>query len=184
MLQVLIITGSREGHTSKLGQYIGQRLSEQSEVSVTYLPLKQANSLSHAELQLEKYASVVIGASIHYGHFPRELLAFVAKHLAYLSSHPCHFFGVNLTARKPEKSSPETNAYVRKFLAQSPWQPTSVGVFAGALNYSQLGFFDRTMIRFIMMLTKGDTDPATNKVYTDYQDVDKFTLSIAQSLNK
>ncbi len=66
---------------------------------------------------------------------------------------PSAFFAVNLTARKPEKRSPQTNAYTRKFLLSSPWQPKQCAVFAGALRYPRYRWFDRVMIRFIMKMT-------------------------------
>jgi menaquinone-dependent protoporphyrinogen oxidase len=40
------------------------------------------------------------------------------------------------------------------------------------------GFLDRTMIRFIMWMTKGPTDPNTNVEFTDWDQVAKFGLVI------
>ncbi len=77
----------------------------------------------------------VIGASIRYGHFHPAVDRFVKKHLAALQALPGAFFSVNLVARKPEKRTPQTNSYTRKFLLNSPWQPQSCAVFAGALRY-------------------------------------------------
>ncbi|STV66314.1 protoporphyrinogen oxidase [Klebsiella pneumoniae subsp. pneumoniae] len=68
---------------------------------------------------------MVIGASIRYGTFIRRWTAFVKKHLAALQALPGAFFSVNLVARKPEKRTPQTNSYTRKFLLNSPWQPQS-----------------------------------------------------------
>lgn len=36
------------------------------------------------------------------------------------------------------------------------------------------GFVDRTMIRLIMWMTRGPTDPGTNIEFTDWKQVDKF----------
>lgn len=85
------------------------------------------------------------------------------------------FFGVNLTARKPEKSTPETNVYVRKFLQRITWQPTISAVFAGALLYPRYTFFDRVMIQFIMRITGGETDPTKEIEYTDWEKVRSFS---------
>lgn len=62
------------------------------------------------------------------------------KHTRTFKSKNHGFFGVNLTARKPEKSTPETNVYVRKFLQRITWQPTISAVFAGALLYPRYTF--------------------------------------------
>ncbi|RIY36736.1 menaquinone-dependent protoporphyrinogen IX dehydrogenase [Psittacicella gerlachiana] len=179
MTKVLLLSGTREGHTAKINDFIAQKLQENQKIEILHLTLEQA---LQDNLDLSDFKAIVVGASIHYGHFPKALNHFVAKHLQELQTQPSYFFGVNLTARKAEKSSPQTNVYVRKFLKSTPWQPQQVAVFAGALNYAQLNFFDRNMIRFIMWLTKGDTDPKTNKVYTNWQAVTEFAQQISQSL--
>lgn len=60
--------------------------------------------------------------------FNKVLDKFITQHLSQLNSMPSAFFGVNLTARKAEKSTPETNAYMRKFLDKTPWKPRLTGV--------------------------------------------------------
>ena len=99
---------------------------------------------------------------------------FVTHHKVGLEAVNAAFFGVNLTARKAGKDDPATSPYFKKFRKQSPWQPAATALFAGALNYSLYGFFDRNMIRFIMKITGGPTDPKTNQVFTDWQAVDAF----------
>nr|MBP8118998.1 menaquinone-dependent protoporphyrinogen IX dehydrogenase [Shewanella sp.] len=47
-------------------------------------------------------------------------------------------------------------------------------VFGGNLNYQGYNALDRNIIRFIMWLTKGPTDPVTNVEYTDWQKVTEF----------
>ena len=46
--------------------------------------------------------------------------------------------------------------------------------FAGMLEYPRYSIFDRTMIRLIMWMTKGPTDPTTVKEYTDWDKVEAF----------
>lgn len=85
------------------------------------------------------------------------------------------FFGVNMVARKPNKNTPETNLYTKKFLAKIAWKPAFTAVFAGALYYPQYNWFDRNMIRFIMLLGKGDTDVTKPVIeYTNWAKVDEF----------
>jgi menaquinone-dependent protoporphyrinogen oxidase len=84
------------------------------------------------------------------------------------------FFSVNIVARKPGKNTPETNPYVRKFLRQIDWRPRLVAVFAGLLDYPRYGFWDRQIIRFIMFLTRGPTDPGSVVEFTDWKQVEAF----------
>jgi menaquinone-dependent protoporphyrinogen oxidase len=93
------------------------------------------------------------------------------------------FFSVNL-ARKPEKRTPQTNSYTRKFLLNSPWQPQRCAVFAGALRYPRYRWYDRFMIRLIMKMTGGETDTSKEVVYTDWQAGCQFAREIAQMTSK
>lgn len=122
---------------------------------------------------------MLIGASIRYGHFNKTVNTFVTTHLRELQRLPSGFFSVNLTARKPEKRTPQTNAYTRKFLLQSPWQPDCCAVFAGALRYPRYGFFDRIMIQLIMRMTGGETDATKEVEYTDWAQVGRFAHEFA-----
>ena len=84
------------------------------------------------------------------------------------------FFSVNAVARKPDKRQADTNPYVRKFLASVDWQPAAIGIFAGRINYSKYRFWDRTMIRFIMWMTKGPTALDSDVDFTDWGEVEAF----------
>jgi menaquinone-dependent protoporphyrinogen oxidase len=83
-------------------------------------------------------------------------------------------------ARKPEKNTPETNPYMRKFLAASAWRPKTLAVFAGRIDYKRYGFWDRQVIRFIMWLTKGPTDPDTDVEFTDWGKVEAFGRLVSE----
>ena len=103
---------------------------------------------------------------------------FVAANRQLLDSRPSAFFSVNIVARKAEKNRPETNPYVRKFLGLTAWQPTRTAVFAGRLDYPSYRLVDRQMIRLIMWITKGPTDPTATVEFTDWQRVDAFAKAI------
>ena len=47
-------------------------------------------------------------------------------------------------------------------------------MFAGKLDYPRYGFIDRQMIRFIMLITKGPTDPKAVVEFTDWAQVEAF----------
>ena len=89
------------------------------------------------------------------------------------------FFSVSLIARKPTRQTPETNQYVREFLARSPWKPQLIGIFGGVLDYQRYRVFDRYAIRLIMTLTRGPTDLHTNVEFTDWDRVDAFARELA-----
>ncbi len=131
-------------------------------------------------LDLGSYDTIIIGASIRYGKHHKDVYNFIEKNEKLLDSKSNAFFSVNVVARKPEKNQPDTNPYLVKFLKQISWKPKHLAVFAGMLDYQKYGVFDRQMIRFIMWMTKGPTDPNTVKEFTDWEAVDRFADSIKE----
>ena len=81
------------------------------------------------------------------------------------------FFSVNVVARKEEKSTPETNPYVLNFLKKTNWKPNKLSVFAGKVDYPNYNFFNKIVIRFIMMITKGPTDINNSYEFTNWENV-------------
>ncbi|WP_437615831.1 menaquinone-dependent protoporphyrinogen IX dehydrogenase [Erwinia sp. V71] len=171
-MKALILFSSREGQTREIASYIANSIKEEKECDVL--------NILHADtIDWTQYDRVLIGASIHYGHFHPAVAKFVKRHAQQLQQRVSGFFCVNLTARKAEKRTPQTNAYTRKFLLQSPWQPDCCAVFAGALRYQQYRWFDRMMIQLIMRMTGGETDTSKEVVYTDWPQVGRFALEFA-----
>lgn len=177
-MKILILFSTRDGQTREIAASLASELKEQGFDADT-VNLHRAETIAWQE-----YDGVVIGASIRYGHFHSTLDAFVKKHQQALKQLPSAFYSVNLVARKPEKCTPQTNSYTRKFLLDSPWQPDHCAVFAGALRYPRYSWYDRMMIRLIMKMTGGETDTRKEVVYTDWQQVAKFAREIAQLIRK
>jgi menaquinone-dependent protoporphyrinogen oxidase len=129
--------------------------------------------------EIGNYDKIIIGASIRYGKHSPLVYDFIGQNRALLESRASAFFTVNIVARKPEKNRPETNPYMQKFLARTNWQPDRLAVFAGRLDYQSYGFLDRTMIRFIMFVTRGPTAADTVIEYTDWNSVGEFAREIS-----
>lgn len=173
MTNTLIAYSTTDGHTRRIGERL-QEVLEQCGHRVTLLSLER-----NPNLQLAIFDVIVVGASVRYGRHRPPVYAFIRRHAAVLNDKPAAFFSVNLLARKPEKRRPETNPYVKKFLKQIPWRPRAVAVFGGKLNYPAYGVLDRLMIRLIMKITGGPTDPATVEAFTDWDAVDAFGRQVA-----
>lgn len=172
-MKALILYSTRDGQTRKIASTLAEAIRTQQ-------PCDLMNIQDAPQPVWADYDRVLIGASIRYGHFQPVVDTFVKQHLQALQQRTSGFFSVNLTARKPEKRSPETNAYTRKFLAASPWQPDCCAVFAGALYYPRYRWFDRVMIQLIMRMTGGETDSTKEVEYTDWAQVRAFAQEFAQ----
>lgn len=167
-MQTLIIYSTIDGQTLEICRKI-KTFAEQMGEQVSLVTLEQAEVLNLAD-----FDKVLIGASIRYGKHRPELYQFVNRNHAVLDTKINGFFTVNVVARKPLKNSPETNPYMQKFLKLSLWQPQQLAVFAGKIDYPKYGLFDRTMIRFIMWMTKGPTDLKGTFEFTDWGKVEAF----------
>lgn len=166
--RILIAYATTDGHTRLICERLKQ-VMEGLGGQVTVALLADAGALD-----LNSFERIVIGASIRYGHHQPIVAEFIGRHQALLQSRPSAFFSVNIVARKPNKNTPETNPYCRKFLKSISWQPRLTAVFAGKLDYPSYGFVDRQMIRLIMLITKGPTDPKAVVEFTDWAQVEAF----------
>lgn len=169
----LLAYSTTDGHTVKICDRIKTVLESLGQ-QVTLVGIAQADALD-----LHRFDRIVIGASIRYGKHQPQVAAFVARHQAVLESKPNAFFTVNIVARKPNKNRPENNPYLIKYLKTIRWKPQLLEVFAGKLNYPIYGPLDRLMIRFIMLITSGPTDPKTVIEFTDWSRVEAFAHTVA-----
>ncbi|GHB30657.1 protoporphyrinogen oxidase [Pseudovibrio japonicus] len=161
---------SHDGQTKKIIRKISEVL-ERSGEEVVPLPLTTGLEVLPSDLQS---ARILIGAPIRYGFHLRPVRQFVKRNLVDLNTAQSAFFSVNLTARKPEKRTPQTNGYLRKFLEKSKFKPKTTAVFAGALCYPNYKPWDRLMIQLIMKITNGPTDPTLSIEFTDWDAVERF----------
>ena len=173
MGKVLILYSTTDGHTVEICKRL-TAIIEQAGDSVELNDL-----LDRPTLDGREFDKIVIGASIRYGKHQPSVYDFIRNNRATLEAHPNALFSVNVVARKPEKNTPETNPYLQKFLKQIEWQPQNLGVFAGKIDFPSLGRFDRTMIRFIMWMPMGPTDPTQIVEFTDWVKVDEFGRMVA-----
>jgi len=87
---------------------------------------------------------------------------------------------VNGVARNHEKRIPENNKYLQKFLTLSELQTQDVKIIAGKVDYPSWPWYDSLMIRLIMKMTDGPTDPTAIIDYTDWNDVKVYADHIAK----
>ena len=170
-MNLLIIYSSTDGHTKIICEKIRNNLKNSSNVELV--------SLDHAlNLDLSKFNKIVIGASIRYGRHSNDLYKFIKFNKDILERKETAFFSVNVVARKIEKSDPETNPYIKKFLKISNWKPDKIAVFAGKVDYPKYRFFDKYIIKLIMFITKGPTDTSQTYEFTNWSKVDAFAKEL------
>ena len=171
----LIIYSSTDGQTKIICEKI-KNFSKNSE-SIKLISLEEAH-----DFNLQSYENIIIGASIRYGKHNKNLYKFISSNKETLEKKRSAFFSVNVVARKPEKNTPETNPYMKKFLKISNWKPDKLGVFAGKVDYPNYSFFDKYIILLIMFITKGPTDTSKSFEFTDWSKVEDFARELSLNL--
>ena len=171
MNKILIVYSTTDGQTKKICEKIIKTGKKKQNIDI--LSIDDASDLS-----IGKYKKVIIGASIRYGKHNPLVYEFIKSNKADLEKRFTAFFTVNVVARKKEKNQPETNPYMKKFLELSGWQPDKLAVFAGRIDYPSYRFFDRLIIRFIMLITKGPTDTSQTYEFTDWTKVEEFAKEV------
>jgi menaquinone-dependent protoporphyrinogen oxidase len=165
--KILLVYSTTDGQTTAICEKIKSVLIENNLVDL--IPIN-----NFQEKELKNYDQVIVGASIRYGKHKPEVYKFIKTHQNDLKTKITGFFSVNVVARKPNKNTPLTNPYMKKFLEIVNWEPNYLAVFAGKIDYQKYRFIDRHMIRLIMFITKGPTDLKGVFEFTDWQNVENF----------
>ena len=173
-MNVLILYSSTDGHTKDICEYISKIIRSNNKIEI----LKIENK---TEINFSIYDLIIIGASIRYGKHSDKLYRFIKINKEVLDKKQGIFFSVNVVARKPEKNTPNTNPYIKKFLKISNWRPKKLAVFAGRVDYPNYNFFDKYIIKFIMFITNGPTDTSQSYEFTDWSKVDNFAKEIREN---
>lgn len=167
---------TRDGQSRRIAEHIFRRLA----ASETLAPPQDVAVARPAPEDLTAASVIVLVAAVRYGRHLPEADQFLAVYRSLASPPPLALASVNLTARKPAKTTATGNAYLRKVIARHRLAPALAVAFAGRLDYRRYGWLDRQIIRFIMLLTRGPTDPDTSVEYTSWPAVDEFAARIAE----
>ncbi len=173
MARILLAYSTVDGQTLKICDRIRHSLERDGHA------VELAELGKGPGIDVSPFDKVVVGASIRYGKHRPHVYEFVDANRGALEDKPSAFFSVNVVARKPGKDTPEGNPYMRKFRRKSRWTPAVQAVFAGRIDYALYGPVDRLVIRFIMLLTRGPTDPRASVEFTHWPAVDAFAQRVS-----
>ena len=172
--RLLILYSTVNGHAKHICEYAKGKLEGDKDITISSME-------ESGNYDLNEFDEIMIGASVRYGYHRKNVYEFININREILEKKKTIFFSLNLTARKEEKNTPETNPYVIKFLQKVNWQPTVKAVFAGKLDYPSLDCLNKLAILFIMAITNGPKD--ISKVYelTDWKKVDEL-INVVEKL--
>ncbi|HUX86491.1 MAG TPA: flavodoxin domain-containing protein [Chloroflexota bacterium] len=170
MQKLLVAYGTMEGQTAKIANRVAEVAREMGYL-VDVVNAKNRN----ASLVTTDVTAIVVGASLHTGHYEGYLMGWVKANRADLERLPSAFFSVSLTSSVP---GPESQAQVQRcidqFVYETGWKPRTVALFGGALAYSQYNFFKKLIMRWIAQRAGGPTDTSHDYDLTDWPAVRRF----------
>ncbi|MDA1146323.1 MAG: protoporphyrinogen oxidase [Chloroflexi bacterium] len=177
MSEFAIIYTTREGQTARVAHHIADRLRADREAIVHVF------SMDEAPVSLRDFDAIAIGGSVHFGHHESQLMAYVRQHRDELTARPSAFFSVSGAAGSEiEPYAGQAADYASEFMDQTGWSPDVVGVFAGAIKYTQYGFIKKRVMRRIARKEGEPTDMSRDHELTDWADVDAFADDVRAHL--
>lgn len=173
---IFLLYASHDGHTLKIIKRMVSVLTQlEQEVSVYNVAERAPPAF-----MLEGAAMAMVISPVRFGHHLPAIDLFIKKHKHLFDMNKLGLVSINLTARKPEKNDPDTNPYFRKWLKRHKIEPMLQAVFGGMLDYPSYRWWEKQVIRFIMKITGGPTDPSTVIDYTNWPQVEALAYRIAE----
>lgn len=172
MSTVAIVYATREGQTARIAEHIADRVFAAGHAA-TVMAVEEGPAPS----TIAEADAIIVGASIHLGKHEPEMARFVEARAEELGARPSAFFSVSLSMRDGEpghQGRAQAEAYVEQFFRGTAWRPDLIGLFAGALRYSQYGFVKRALLKRIARAEGMPDDTSRDYEFTDWASVDHF----------
>ncbi len=136
MRTILVTYATRAGSTYEVASCVAEVLRDEG-TSVDVKPIPAVHNV-------KDYDAVIVGSAIRMGNWLPEAVAFVKANRESLSHIPTAYFLVSGLLRD---DTPEMRRKVLAFLdpVRTILEPTSIGLFAGKIDYSKMDWFDRSI---------------------------------------
>lgn len=168
---IALIYGSTKGQTRKISDRIATQLDEY-DCEVDVYDVEDVPD----DYAVASCDGVIIGAPLYAGKFPKAISKYVREHRNVLQHIPAAFFSVGMLAAMESGDGPTTSDQLNEELLDDlDWKPMLTEAFAGAVPFSQYGFFKRLIMKFIMKRnTSEKIDTSKDYEYTDWHRVERF----------
>lgn len=159
---------SGEGQTAKVVERMVATIEREDDVRVHVADADDAPDPG-------SFDAVIAGDSIHAGRHSRPLTRYLVAHADALNERPLALFQVSLTSvTDDEQHDRDARDMLEQLIDAAGVDPELVGLFGGALAYTQYGWLKRRVMRVIAQREGGDTDTSRDYDYTDWDEVDGF----------
>lgn len=179
-IEIAIIYSTGEGQTSKISNYLGEWL-ESAGHSVELFDVEELGR----KFSLDDYDAVIVGASIHAGHFARRIRKFIKRNLGSFKELPSGFFSVSLSAADDtEEAIDRVREYFDQLVGETGWRPAVYAAFAGAMPFSSYGFLMRRIMKVVGREVEDveEVDTSRDYEYTDWASVEEFGRQFLEAI--
>jgi menaquinone-dependent protoporphyrinogen oxidase len=161
-MTILVTYASKHGSTEEIAERIAATL-QRSGIETDLKPVE-------AVRDVEPYAAVVLGSAIYYGSWLKEAREFVHRHEAALVARPVWLFSSGPLGVEVKDAEPQPKELAE---FQESVKPRDPRIFFGALDYSQLSFMERMVVKGVRA-SEGD--------FRDWAAIEEWAQSIAHAL--
>ena len=138
--RILVTYASKAGSTGEVAAAIGKTLASNGP-TVDVLPLDDVSNI-------QAYQAVVVGSAIRADSWISAATNFVDSHQSTLRQIPTAFFTCCMALYKQsEENRQKALAYMDPI--SNMVDPVAIGAFAGKMDYRNISFLDRTIVKMI-----------------------------------
>ena len=167
-MKILIGYATTEGQTRKICRHVADHLIDGGH-SVELLPLSEADDPGVA-----RFDRVILGASVHLGHYQQALSDFVADAATSLATLPTLFLSVSLSAAGHDAEDWRgLETIAEEMIEATGWTPDRVEQVAGAYTPSRYDIIRRFAMRRIIAAKDPGQDLTADREYTDWTGLDR-----------
>jgi menaquinone-dependent protoporphyrinogen oxidase len=168
LVTVLISFATTEGQTRKIAERISLHARERGHE----VDLYDTASLIGVP-DVGAFDAVIVAASVHEQYHQDSAINFTVAHRDQLIRKPSALVSVSLSAATAGGQT-EAQHYVDGFIATTGWTPAKTLLLGGALRLSECDYFQRQVLKHILL--KGDVAPDedVNYEFTDWAALTSF----------
>ena len=170
----LIIYATMHGQAELIARRIAEATSQWN-VDATVQDVRDTTGAD-----LAQYASIVLVASVHYGHHQRSISRFVKTNRARLAQMQTAFISVSGDAADPA-TRPRAEQYARDFFRLTGWTPSQYLITGGAVKFTRYNILLRYVTKRSFAAKGIQLDPHRDYDYTDWDAVMRFARAFLSS---
>jgi menaquinone-dependent protoporphyrinogen oxidase len=162
-MNILIAYATIEGQTRKICRFCADTFMDMG-YSVELLQVCGDDDLDPA-----RYDAAILAASVHLGHYQKEMVHFATAQAAALSGKPSLFLSVSLAVCGDDpKELADLDRIAGDFARDTGFAPGRIEQVAGAFRFGEYDFFKSWAMRYIAARKGQAVDLHGDTEYTDW----------------